>query len=127
MNIFSRLIKIISSNFPDVTDIHSRIQFERQNFDGRVEDEPENNQSQFGQDSPQKNPALVGYYANLEVPYGSNLETVRKSWKRLVRKYHPDLHSADPEKRRVANELTQGLNRAYKEITKKLENDGAVE
>lgn len=65
-------------------------------------------------------PVLAGYYSNLEVPYGSDLETVRRAWKRLVRKYHPDLHSKDPEKRRVANELTQGLNRAYEELAKRL-------
>lgn len=63
---------------------------------------------------------LAGYYANLEVPYGSDLGTVRRAWKRLVRKYHPDIHSGDPDKRRVANELTQGLNRAYENLVKYL-------
>ena len=64
---------------------------------------------------------LAGYYANLEVPYGSDLATVRRAWKRLVRKYHPDIHSGDPEKRRIANELTQGLNRAYEKLAEHLE------
>ena len=63
---------------------------------------------------------LAGYYANLEVPYGSDLGTVRRAWKILIRKYHPDIHSVDPEKRRVANELTQGLNRAYENLVKYL-------
>lgn len=70
---------------------------------------------------PDVDPMLAGYYANLEVPYGSDLTTVRRAYKRLVRKYHPDMHSGDPEKRRIANELTQGLNRAYEKLAKRFE------
>ena len=66
-------------------------------------------------------PVLARYYANLEVPYGAGLDTVRGAWRRLVREYHPDLHSADERKKRTATELVQGLNRAYEELTKHLE------
>jgi len=65
-----------------------------------------------------RNPEMAKYYANLEIPYGADLETARKSWKRLLRKYHPDLHSDDTEKIKIANEIVQGLNLAYKEIEK---------
>lgn len=78
-----------------------------------------------GRRSPSPRPSidaeLADYYANLEVPYGSDLVTVREARKRLLRKYHPDLHSADREKRRIATELTQGLNRAYEQLVKRLE------
>ncbi len=67
-----------------------------------------------------RDPELAGYYANLEVPYGADLETVRTSWKRLLAKYHPDLHSSDPQKQHVATELTKGLNTAYKALEKRL-------
>ena len=66
-------------------------------------------------------PVLARYYANLEVPYDAGLDTVRGAWRRLVKEYHPDLHSADERKRRTATELVQGLNRAYEELTKHLE------
>ncbi len=66
------------------------------------------------------NHELAQHYASLETPYGSDLATVKKSWRRLVRQYHPDLHSDDPEKERVAQELTQGLNKAYEAIEKHL-------
>ena len=66
-------------------------------------------------------PVLARYYANLEVPYGGGLDTVRGAWRRLVKEYHPDLHSADEQKKRTATELVQGLNRAYEELTKHLE------
>lgn len=66
-------------------------------------------------------PVLARYYANLELPYGAGLDTVRRAWRRLVREYHPDLHSADERKRRTATELVQGLNRAYEELARHLE------
>ena len=66
-------------------------------------------------------PVLARYYANLEVPYGGGLDTVRGAWRRLVKQYHPDLHSADEQKKRTATELVQGLNRAYEELTRHLE------
>ncbi len=68
-------------------------------------------------------PELAELYSNLEVPYGSNLATVRKAWKRLLRKYHPDLHSKDPEKRKIADELAQRLNGAYEQLRKRLESE----
>jgi DnaJ-domain-containing protein 1 len=70
--------------------------------------------------TPQGDPRLAGYYANLEVPYGSDLETIRSAWKKLLKKYHPDLHGRDPEKKRIANELTAELTQAYQELEKAL-------
>ena len=66
---------------------------------------------------------LAELYSNLEVPYGSNLATVRKAWKRLLRKYHPDLHSTDPEKLKIADELVRRLNGAYEQLQKRLESE----
>jgi DnaJ-domain-containing protein 1 len=59
-------------------------------------------------------------YAALEVQPGSDFDTVRKSYRRLMRKYHPDLHTASPEKQRDANNLTQRLTEAYKLLEKQL-------
>ena len=66
---------------------------------------------------------LAGYYANLEVPYGSDLEVVRAAWKRQMKKYHPDMHADDAEKRRVANELAAALTTAYRELEHSLKQD----
>jgi DnaJ-domain-containing protein 1 len=59
-------------------------------------------------------------YAALEVPVGSNFETVRKSYRALMRKYHPDHHSGSPEKQKTATELTQKLTDAYKLLERRL-------
>jgi DnaJ-domain-containing protein 1 len=59
-------------------------------------------------------------YARLEVPAGSDFATVRRAYRALMRKYHPDLHTATPEKQKTANELTQKLTDSYKLLEKKL-------
>jgi DnaJ-domain-containing protein 1 len=59
-------------------------------------------------------------YAALEVPAGSDFETVRKSYRTLMRKYHPDHHTGSPEKQRAANEVAQRLTESYKLLEKKL-------
>ncbi|MEM7355150.1 MAG: J domain-containing protein [Acidobacteriota bacterium] len=106
----------------------------RANIDGRRDGgaEPvvdasgvEDRQSQAQQSATQPpaadvDPELARYYANLEVPYGSDLATVREAWKLLMRKYHPDLHGADAEKQRTATELVKGLNQALEQLERRL-------
>jgi DnaJ-domain-containing protein 1 len=82
------------------------------------------NQSNSQQQSQSASAAydpIATYYANLEVPYGADLNTVRTAWRKLVRQYHPDKFSADPERQKLATELTKGLNFAYQELEKHLQ------
>jgi DnaJ-domain-containing protein 1 len=58
-------------------------------------------------------------YAALEVPYGSDFATVRKSYRALMRKYHPDRHTGSPEKQKAATELAQKLSAAYQVIERR--------
>ena len=46
---------------------------------------------------------------------------MRAAWKDLMKKYHPDLHGADPEKQRLAGEITANLTRACQELEAALE------
>jgi len=57
-------------------------------------------------------------YAALEVPPGSDFETIRKAYRRLMRKYHPDLHGGSPAAQRAATDLAQRLTEAYKLLEK---------
>jgi DnaJ-domain-containing protein 1 len=57
---------------------------------------------------------LAKYYANLEIPVGSNQKIIKNAWKKQLKKYHPDLHYSDPEKKIVAEKLTRQLNEAYR-------------
>jgi DnaJ-domain-containing protein 1 len=55
-------------------------------------------------------------YSNLEVPFGASFEEVRKSYKGLLRKYHPDKFANDPNKLRIATEITKKINESYQKI-----------
>lgn len=67
-----------------------------------------------------RDPRLAQLYAQLECPYGSDLTTIRKHYRALMRKYHPDMHSTHPDKQRVATDLSQRLTGAYNELRRLL-------
>ena len=120
MQLLRRLIRIIHSRLQvggdeDPLNTHYRWEQYAEEADEQANGAPKSEPFEKGPDA-----TFAGYYANLEVPYGSNLTTVRRAWKRLVKKYHPDIHSHDPEKRRIANELMQGLNHAYEKLSEHL-------
>lgn len=58
-------------------------------------------------------PEIQRYYANLELPLGAPLDEVKGAYKRLMRRYHPDLHQQDPERAQAATRLAQALRSAY--------------
>ena len=58
-------------------------------------------------------PEIQRYYANLELPLGASADEVKAAYRRLMRRYHPDRHAADPERARVANQVAQQLRTAY--------------
>jgi DnaJ-domain-containing protein 1 len=55
-------------------------------------------------------------YANLEVPFGAPFEQVKKSYRRMMAAYHPDRNAQDPQRLRLATEITQKLNASYRRI-----------
>lgn len=69
---------------------------------------------------PTQDEKLAGYYANLEIPNGSDLETVKKAYRNLMKRYHPDNFAGNPEKQKIATEIAKGLNKAYRELEKHL-------
>jgi DnaJ-domain-containing protein 1 len=69
---------------------------------------------------PSSQKRLRDLYAQLEVPYGADFDEVKKSFRRLMRKYHPDLHTGNPEKQKVATQLTMSLTQAYNELEQHL-------
>lgn len=55
-------------------------------------------------------------YANLKVPFGSSFEAVKQAYKKLLRQYHPDKHANDPQKFKMATEITSKLNQSFQRI-----------
>lgn len=111
MGILSRIYRIIMSNISfgrgEMYDTVNDFEQDNGGYEKRNSKMPEN-----------ANDDLAQYYANLEIPYGSDLQAVKKAWKRMLKKYHPDLHSRDTKKLQTATRLTQGLTTAYNEIKK---------
>lgn len=67
--------------------------------------------------SPPVDPKIAGYYANLEVEVGADLEAVTRAWKKLVREFHPDRFAGHPAREAEATRLVQQLNDAYRELS----------
>ena len=71
---------------------------------------------------PIKDPAADrrNWYKTLEVEPGADLKTVRRSYRKLLLKYHPDKFASDPEKQKAATEVTRKLTEAYNGLTRYL-------
>ena len=55
-------------------------------------------------------------FANLELPFGATMEQARAAHRKLIRAYHPDRHATNPDKYRIANEITQRVNYSFQRI-----------
>ena len=55
-------------------------------------------------------------YAALELPLGSDEKTVKKAYRDLLSRYHPDKHQGTPEKLETANEITMRVREAYQRV-----------
>ncbi|GEM_PF-924491 len=56
---------------------------------------------------------LNGWYRTLEVDRGTEFKEIRRSYRRLLAKYHPDRFATEPEKHRAATEVAQKVTTAY--------------
>jgi hypothetical protein len=114
----------------DLSDEELEAEIERRRLDKELQDRTARaeraSHSSAGRERPRTNPTPSGVdpiakaYAALEIPNGSDFETVRKSYRALMRKYHPDRHTATPDKQKAANELAQKLTDAYKTLERRL-------
>jgi len=116
---FKRLIDIARANLNHFSDQRT----EEENSTGSTEEPAFGfDASEPGRtDQPkQAHDSLARYYANLEIAPGADREAVKTAWKRMMKKYHPDLHDTDPEKRKTAEELTRRLTESYQILDKEL-------
>ncbi len=70
--------------------------------------------------NPEHYRQLRVWYARLEIPNGSELSEVRQAYRKLMRLYHPDVHSHDPESERLATRISQDLTVAYEGLLRHL-------
>ena len=103
MNLFKRIENIIKSNIN-----HKE---EDINIDINSYEDIYYNDSKIITD--EENPLEKKYYKILELEYGSDFSSIKKAYKRLLKKYHPDLFQNKPEKLKSAQEVTRQINEAY--------------
>ena len=60
------------------------------------------------------------WYKDLELEPGADLKAVRRSYRRLLLKYHPDKFQSDPAKLQMATEVTRKLTEAYNGLSRYL-------
>lgn len=60
------------------------------------------------------------WYKTLEVAPGSDLKAVRRGYRKALLQYHPDKFANDPDKQKVATEITRRLTEAYNGLTRYL-------
>lgn len=93
---------------------HSQKQYE-QDYDS------ENWEDYYYEKTVKLDKTLAKHYAALEVPYGAGWEQVQKSYRVLMKKYHPDFYANEPEKQKTATVLSQKLSEAYQALKKHLQ------
>lgn len=102
--------------------IRSNINFSGDNFNTNFQNIEFEDDFQENIETPKetKKPDIESeYYAILEVGYGANFDEIKKSYKKLLKKYHPDLFHNKPEKFKKAQKLTEKINEAYSYFEKK--------
>ncbi len=63
---------------------------------------------------PGSNAAQVAeWYRTLNVSEGADLAEVKSAYRGLMRRYHPDMHTQNPQKQKAANELSLKVTAAY--------------
>ena len=55
-------------------------------------------------------------YITLKVKFGSPFSEVKKSYKKLLTQYHPDKHTGNPKRLKMATEITQKINQSFQRI-----------
>lgn len=102
MSLFKRIENIIKSNINHKDDVNINI------------DAYEDIYYNDSNDIPNKENELEKkYYKVLELEYGTDFKEIKKAYKRLLKKYHPDLFQNKPEKLKTAQEVTRRINEAY--------------
>jgi DnaJ-domain-containing protein 1 len=80
-------------------------------------DEPLSSEPHAPSDSsPEVPPDVAKAYRALEVPVGSDRETVKAGYRRMMKQYHQDHFEQDEEKREVAGTVSKRINAAYQRV-----------
>lgn len=103
MSLLKRIENIIKSN---INHKKSEIEVDINSYDDIYYEDLKNI-------SIEENTLEKKYYKILELEYGANFNSIKKSYKKMLKKYHPDLFQNQPDKLKSAQEVTRQINEAY--------------
>lgn len=109
MSLFKRIKNIIRSNINYQSNVDSICE---NNEDINVNDYDDTYYNDV-KDIPDDNKKEKEYYSILELEYGSGFEEIKKAYKKMLKKYHPDMYHNKPEKLKAAQKVTEKINEAY--------------
>lgn len=64
---------------------------------------------------------VLEWYRVLDLEVGADMAQIKSSYRQLMRKYHPDMHAASPQKQKAATELSMRVTTAYNGLVSRLE------
>jgi DnaJ-class molecular chaperone len=64
---------------------------------------------------------VLEWYRVLDLQVGADMAQIKTSYRKLMRKYHPDMHAASPQKQKAATELSMRVTTAYNGLVAYLE------
>lgn len=64
---------------------------------------------------------VLEWYRVLDLQVGADMAQIKTSYRRLMRKYHPDMHAGNPQKQKAATELSMRVTTAYNGLVAHLE------
>lgn len=117
MSFFKRLKNIVRSNinFNNNKNVDIDIQDINRQYDEIINDD----RNDIPYEATNENTIEREYYSILEVEYGADFSKIKSSYKKLLKKYHPDMFQNKPEKQKAAQKLTEKINEAYSYFEKK--------
>jgi curved DNA-binding protein CbpA len=64
---------------------------------------------------------VAEWYRQLDVQPGADMATIKSSYRKLMRKYHPDMHAGNPQRQKAATELSMRVTAAYNGLVAHIE------
>ena len=112
MSLFKRIKNIIKSNINFQKEIDVDIDIDMNQYEDLY--------FQDSKEIQEDNSIDKKYYKILELEYGADFKEIKRAYKKLLKKYHPDLYANNPQKLEKAQKLTKILNEAYTYFERKM-------
>jgi DnaJ-domain-containing protein 1 len=120
MSLSRRLKRIVQAHLGDLRADPADDETVDVDWDEPLSSEPASSSDEASLEVP---PDVAKAYRALEVPVGSDRETVKTGYRRMMKQYHQDRFEQDEDKREVAGEVSKRINAAYQRILEYLDED----